>query len=158
MSYPDVIAQYDPIGVKWTITGTSLSQPELVSIFWTPMIFQLWNGAIRWSLTPYMWTGEDVISNLASSMSKYGIACTAPLMKFTPASDVTTPQPIAVGLYPVVPTLLLVGCLYIYPLTALVMFFFSCTSNKRLIFVPRELAEKKERHKKSRHWTLHSCG
>ncbi|KAG9046226.1 hypothetical protein FS837_004824 [Tulasnella sp. UAMH 9824] len=148
MAYLDVIAEYDPIGAEWTIAETILSRPELASIFWTPMIFQLWTSEVRWSLTPYTYTGEDVISLLASSISKYGIASTAPLMKFTPAFNLTTPQPIAVGLYPVVPTLLLVGCLYIYSVTALVIFFLSCTANKRSIFVPRQLTGKKERDKK----------
>ncbi|KAG9046229.1 hypothetical protein FS837_004827 [Tulasnella sp. UAMH 9824] len=147
MRYLDVIIIYDPIQVKWTIAETSLSQPELASIFWTPMIFQLWTEDLRYGLTPYMLSGGDVIDMLATSMSKYGMAYTAPLMKFTAASNVTVPQSIALGLYPVVPTLLLIGCLYIYSLTAFVIFLLSCTSNKRLIFVPREYTRKKERDK-----------
>ncbi|KIO24948.1 hypothetical protein M407DRAFT_25697 [Tulasnella calospora MUT 4182] len=135
MTYLDVIAQYDPIGVKWTIAQTRLSRPELASIFWTPMIFQLWSDDLGYALAPYIRTGQtDTIDTLASWMSKFGIAHIAPLLKFTAASDVTTPQPIALGLYPVAPTLLLVGCLYIYSITALVIFFLSCTSNNRIIF------------------------
>lgn len=148
MTYLDVIAQYDPMGAMWTIAKTSLSRPELASIFWTPTIFQLWTSDLHYALTPYMTTGQaDVIDILASSMSKYGMAYTAPLMKFTPALNVVTPRPVALGLYPVAPTLLLVGCLYLYSLAALFIFFLSCTSNRRVIFVPRELTRKKERDK-----------
>ncbi|KIO21751.1 hypothetical protein M407DRAFT_28677 [Tulasnella calospora MUT 4182] len=150
MTYLDVIAQYDPIGVRWTIEETSLSRPELASIFWTPMIFQLWSDDLRYTLIPYILTGQpDVFNTLASWMSKYGMAYTAPLLKFTAASNITTPQPVALGLYPVAPTLLFVGCLYIYSITALVIFFLSCRSNNRMIFVPREFTRKKERDKES---------
>lgn len=149
MTYLDVIAQYDPIEVKWAIAETSLSRPELASILWTPMIFQLWTDDLPYTLTPYMVIGQaDVFDTLASLMSKRGIAYTAPLMKFTEAFNVTTPQPVALGLYPVVPTLLLVGCLYIYSLTALIIFFLSCTSDYIVIVVPRELTRKREREKK----------
>ncbi|KIO25539.1 hypothetical protein M407DRAFT_25137 [Tulasnella calospora MUT 4182] len=148
MTYFDVIAQYDPIGVKWTIAETSLSRSELASIFWTPMIFQLWADDLQYTLTPNLINGEtDVFDTLASWMSKYGMAYIAPLLKFTTASNVTTPQPVALGLYPVAPTLLLVGCLYIYSITALVIFSLSCTSNNCIIFVPREFTRKKERDK-----------
>ncbi|KIO24632.1 hypothetical protein M407DRAFT_25971 [Tulasnella calospora MUT 4182] len=150
MTYLDVIAKYDPIGAKWTIAETSLSRSELASIFWTPMIFQLWTDDLRYTLTPDILIGpEDLFDNLASWMSKYGIAYIAPLLKFTAASNVTTPQSVALGLYPVAPTLLLVGCLYIYSVTALVIFFLSCMSNNRTIFVPREFTRKKERDKES---------
>ncbi|KIO24950.1 hypothetical protein M407DRAFT_25699 [Tulasnella calospora MUT 4182] len=112
------------------------------------MIFQLWTDDLQYSLTPYIMTGQtDTIDTLASWMSKFGMAYTAPLLKFTAASDVTTPQPVALGLYPVAPTLLLVGCLYIYSLTALVVFVLSCTSNNRMIFVPRQLTTKQEQDK-----------
>ncbi|KIO27243.1 hypothetical protein M407DRAFT_23551 [Tulasnella calospora MUT 4182] len=148
MTYLDVIAQYDPIGVKWNIAETSLAQSELASIFWTPMIFQLWADDLRYTLTPHILTGKtDLFDTLASWMSKYGMAYTAPLFEFTTASNVTTVQPVALGLYPVAPTLLLVGCLYIYSLTALIIFFLSCTSNTHVIFVPREFTRKKERDK-----------
>ncbi|KAG9041828.1 hypothetical protein FS837_011692 [Tulasnella sp. UAMH 9824] len=148
MTYLDVIAQYDPIAVKWVIAETSLSRPELASILWTPMIFQLWTDDLHYAFTPYMTTGDaDLFDILASSISKYGMAYTAPLMKSTAAFNVTTPQPVALGLYPVAPTLLLVGCLYIYSLTSLIIFSLSCTSNKLVIFVPRELTRKKEADK-----------
>ncbi|KIO24955.1 hypothetical protein M407DRAFT_25704 [Tulasnella calospora MUT 4182] len=148
MTYLDVIAQYNPIDVKWTIEQTTLSRPELASIFWTPMIFQLWSNDLRYTLTPYIMTGRtDVVNTLASWVSKYGMAYTAPLLKFTPAFNLTTPQPLALGVYPVAPTLLLVGCLYVYSITALVVFFLSCTSNNRIIFVPRELTRKQARGK-----------
>ncbi|KIO25545.1 hypothetical protein M407DRAFT_25143, partial [Tulasnella calospora MUT 4182] len=120
MTYLDTIAQYDPIGVKWNIAETSLSRSELASIFWTPMIFQLWVDDLQYTLTPSIITGSpDTFDTLASWMSKYGMAYTTPLLEFTAAFNVTTPQPVALGLYPVAPTLLLVGCLYIYSLTAL---------------------------------------
>ncbi|KIO30878.1 hypothetical protein M407DRAFT_20004 [Tulasnella calospora MUT 4182] len=148
MTYLDVVAQYDPIGAQWIIEETSLSPPGLTSIFWTPMIFQLWTDDLRYTLIPYIVTGQaDVFDTLASWMSKYGMAYTAPLLEFTAASNITTPQPVALGLYPVALTLLLVGCLYIYSITALAIFFLSCTSNNRMIFVPREFTRKKERDK-----------
>ncbi|KIO24934.1 hypothetical protein M407DRAFT_25684 [Tulasnella calospora MUT 4182] len=148
MTYLDVIAQYDPFEFKWAIEETSLSRPELASIFWTPMLFQLWTDDLLYTLTASIMTGDpDLYSTLALRMSQYGMAYTAPLLKFSAAFNVTTPQPVALGLYPVAPTLLLVGCLYIYSMTALAIFFLSCASNNRMIFVPREFTRKQERDK-----------
>ncbi|KAG9020904.1 hypothetical protein FS837_007766, partial [Tulasnella sp. UAMH 9824] len=110
----------------------------------------LWTGDLPYTLTPYMVIGQaDVFDTLASLMSKRGMAYTAPLMKFTEAFNVTTPEPVALGLYPVAPTLLLVGCLYIYSLTTLIIFLLSSTSNNLVIVVPRELTRKREREKKN---------
>ncbi|KAG9043138.1 hypothetical protein FS837_009965, partial [Tulasnella sp. UAMH 9824] len=148
MAYLDVIAQYDPIGTEWVIKETSLSQSELASILWTPMIFQLWTDDLRYALMPYITIQpSQAIDTLESLMAKYGMAYAAPLTKFTPASNFTTPQPIALGVYPTAPTLLLVGCLYIYSLAALVIFNLSCTSNNRIVFVPRRLTSKKKKDK-----------
>ncbi|KAG8944811.1 hypothetical protein FRC04_001549 [Tulasnella sp. 424] len=146
LSYLDVTAQYDPIEAKWSILEKSLSSPELASVFWTPMIFQLGTDDLKHTLQPYIMNkGVQTVDMLNSLMAKYGIAYAAPLMQFTAASNVTTPQLVAVGLYPAAPTLLLVGCLYLYSLIALVIFFLACTANNRTIFVPRQITRKKER-------------
>lgn len=146
LTYLDVTAQYDPLAAEWSILESTLSRPELASVLWTPMIFQLATDDLHNTLRPYVTSrGGQAMDVLESSMAKYGIGYTAPLMKFTAASNVTAPQPVALGLYPTTPTLLLVGCLYIYSLVALVIFFLSCTSNNRMIFVPRELTKKKEK-------------
>ncbi|KAG9041829.1 hypothetical protein FS837_011693 [Tulasnella sp. UAMH 9824] len=145
LTYLDVTAQYDSLGAEWSILESTLSRPELASVLWTPMMFQLASDDLHNTLRPYVTNrGAQAIDILQSSMAKYGIGYAAPLMKFIAASNVTAPQLVALGLYPTAPTLLLVGCLYIYSLLALVIFFLSCTSNNRMIFVPRELTKKKE--------------
>ncbi|KAG8967377.1 hypothetical protein FRC05_002087 [Tulasnella sp. 425] len=145
LTYLDVVAQYDSIEAEWRILGVNLSSPELTSVFWTPMIFQMGTDDLLHAMKPYVLNrGAQVMDILASSMAKYSMAYAAPLAKFTAASQITTSELVSLGLYPTAPTLLLVGCLYIYSLVALIIFLVACTSNNRTIFVPRHLTRKKE--------------
>ncbi|KAG8991013.1 hypothetical protein FRB90_001495 [Tulasnella sp. 427] len=150
MTYLDVVAQYDSANAKWSIVETALSSPDLASILWTPLIFQFATDDLHNTLRTYVRSkGAATIDMLASSMAKYNMAYASSLMKFTPASNVTTPQPVPLGTYPAVATLLLVGCLYVYSLIALLLFCFACTSNTQIIFVPRELTGTKEHDKET---------
>ncbi|KIO33545.1 hypothetical protein M407DRAFT_17499 [Tulasnella calospora MUT 4182] len=140
MTFLDVLARYDSIEAEWSILETSLSQPELASVFWTPTIFQMATDDLAHALMPYVLNrGAVALDVLESSMAKYSMAYAAPLTKFAAASNITTTELLTLGLYPITPTLLLVGCLYIYSIVALVIFFLSCISNNRMISVPRHL-------------------
>ncbi|KAG8943890.1 hypothetical protein FRC04_002431 [Tulasnella sp. 424] len=146
MTYLDVIAQFDPISGDWSILETNLSQPELASVFWTPMIFQVETDDLLHAMKPYLLNrGAQALDVLEASMAQYSMAYASFFMAFTEAFNVTTPQVITLGLYPTAPTLLLVGCLYIYSLIALVMLVFACISNSRIIFVPRHLTKEGEK-------------
>ncbi|KAG8967374.1 hypothetical protein FRC05_002084 [Tulasnella sp. 425] len=146
MTYLDVIAQYDPIGGNWGILETKLSQPELASVLWTPMIFQMGTGDLSHAIKPYVIdNGVLALGALGSSMAQYSMGYAAPLVTFTEAFNVTTPQLVTLGVYPTAPTLFLVGCLYIYSLIALVILFLACISNNRIIFVPRHVTREGEK-------------
>lgn len=82
---------------------------------------------------------------LEMSLARVNMGLVSPLMTFIPASNVTTTRVVALGLYPTAPTLFLVGCLYIYSLVALGIFLLICTSNRRMIFLPRHLTENGKR-------------
>ncbi|KAG8969101.1 hypothetical protein FRC05_001254 [Tulasnella sp. 425] len=150
MAYLDVVAQYDPIEAEWSIVATDLSSPELASVFWTPMIFQLGTDDLLHDLKTYVMNrGSQTIDTLESSMAKYGMAYVVPMTTFIAASNVTSPQLVTLGLYPTAPTLILITCLYIYSLASLVIFFVACTGNNRTIFVPRQLTRKMESDKET---------
>ncbi|KAG8939737.1 hypothetical protein FRC04_005986 [Tulasnella sp. 424] len=140
MTYLDIVAQYDPIDANWIILEEDLSSPELASVLWTPMLFQLGTENLFNALRPYITNrGGEAIGMLELLMAKYGMGFAAPLTTFVAASNLTTTQLVTLGLYPTTPTLLLVSCLYIYSIVALIIFVLACTSNNRMIFVPRHL-------------------
>lgn len=142
LTYLDVVAHYDSLGAEWKILDTSLSSSELTSVFWSPPLFGLGLDQLLHSLRPYMTNrGAQVIDILEMTVAKINMGWVSTLITYIPASNVTTTRLVALGLYPTAPTLLLVGCLYIYSLVALVIFFFACTSNNRVIFVPRHLTK-----------------
>ncbi|KAG9049197.1 hypothetical protein FS837_010919 [Tulasnella sp. UAMH 9824] len=142
LTYLDVVAEYKPRDAEWRILETRLSSPELASVFWTPMLFQIGTVYLLNALRPYIANrGAQTIDILESLLAKQGIGFAAPMMTFTAASNVTTTQLVTLGLYPIAPVLLLVSCLYIYALAALAIFFVACTSNDRRILVPRHLTK-----------------
>ncbi|KIO24947.1 hypothetical protein M407DRAFT_244249 [Tulasnella calospora MUT 4182] len=84
LTFLDVLAQYDSNSAEWSILETNLSQPELVSVFWTPMIFQIGTDDLSHAVKPYIVNrGTETVGVLASSMAKISLAYAAPLMTFT---------------------------------------------------------------------------
>lgn len=138
LTYLDVVAEYSSRDAEWRILETTLSSPELASVLWTPMIFQLGTVYLLNPLRPYIANrGAQTIEILESLMAKQGMGFAAPMMTFTAAYNVPTTQLVTLGLYPIAPVLLLVSCLYIYALAAVAIFFVACRSNDRSTFVPR---------------------
>lgn len=146
LEYLDIVGRYDPIEAEWSILETKLSSPELASVFWSPLVFQDGLDDLLHALRPYMTNrGAQAMEVLETSLARTNMANVTPLMTFIPASNVTTTRLVTLGQYPTAPIIVLVGCLYIYSLVALFIFFLACTTNNRVIFVPRHLTRKGEK-------------
>ncbi|KAG8957174.1 hypothetical protein FRC05_010276, partial [Tulasnella sp. 425] len=143
LEYLDVVAGYGSVESEWSILETNLTSPELASVFWSPMLFQEITDNLLHALRPYMKNrGSQAMEVLEMTFAKSNMAEITSFVASVPASNVTTPRLVTLGLYPTAPTILLIGCLYLYSLVALFIFFLACTSNNTVIFVPRELTKK----------------
>ncbi|KAG8991014.1 hypothetical protein FRB90_001496 [Tulasnella sp. 427] len=152
LTYLDVVTQYDPQQASWTILNTTLSPSEIASVLWSPQLFLQGPDYLLHALKPYVTSrGSDAMRVLAESFAKLNMAYAAPLMNFDGAASMTNLEVVTLGLYPAAPTLLLIICLYAYAVIAVVVFLLSsCGSNRRVIFVPRELThDQKEDKEKS---------
>ncbi|KAG8944809.1 hypothetical protein FRC04_001547 [Tulasnella sp. 424] len=146
LEYLDVVASYDAVEAEWSILETNLTSSELASVFWSPVLFQMITSNLLHALRPYMTNrGSQAMEVLEMTLANSNMGYITPLVTSVSASNVTTPQLVALGLYPAAPTILLIGCLYLYSLVALFIFFLACTSNNKVIFVPRELTKKGEK-------------
>ncbi|KIO24954.1 hypothetical protein M407DRAFT_25703 [Tulasnella calospora MUT 4182] len=146
LTYLDIVAHYEPLEAEWSILEASPSSPELASVFWAPLMFQWAGDHLLHALKPYMTESDGkAIEMLEMTLARANMGSVPFLTKFIPASNVTTPRPAALGVYPAAPTLLLVACLYIYSLVAISTFVLACASNNRIIFVPGHLTRDGER-------------
>ncbi|KAG9041826.1 hypothetical protein FS837_011690, partial [Tulasnella sp. UAMH 9824] len=145
LSYLDVTARYDSIAAEWSIVDSTLSSPELASVFWTPLLFQSRPEQVLHSVRPYMTSrAAQAMQVLEMSLARLNMGYVSSLITFIPANNITTTRLVTLGLYPTAPTLLLVACLYIYSFASLLIFVLVCTSNNRMIVVPRQLTRKGE--------------
>ncbi|KIO18664.1 hypothetical protein M407DRAFT_31702 [Tulasnella calospora MUT 4182] len=103
-------------------------------------MFQRATNHLLHALKPYMTgSGGEAIDTLEMALERVNMGLITSMMKYLPASNVTTPRPVALGVYPAAPTLLLITCLYIYSLVAIAAFVLACASNNQILFVPGHL-------------------
>ncbi|KIO24944.1 hypothetical protein M407DRAFT_25693, partial [Tulasnella calospora MUT 4182] len=148
LTFLDVTARYESIEAKWSIVDTNLSSPELASVFWTPLLsrIQAIPEQLLHTIRPYMTSrAAQAMQVLEMSLARINMGYVSSLITFIPADNITTTRLVTLGLYPTAPILLLVGCLYIYSLAPLLIFVLACTSNHRIIFVPRHLTRRGEK-------------
>lgn len=144
ITFIDATMAYSATNDSWSILSSTPSSPTMASMLWLPLIFQMGTDELEYqtnigsSLSDFT---NVMMAYLEQNITTLAIGWNSGLMTPTPALTLESLQPIALGVYPVAPVLILIILLYAYSLTALYIFFTSFTSNYRAIVIPPGLSE-----------------
>lgn len=148
LTFLNVTLSYTANNGSWAVVNTTLSPSTLASILWEPLIFQMGTDELvhEFKLANSLSNHAIIMmSYLEQNITTLTLGYNSGLTYAAPALSVKSMVPVAIGVYPVTPIIILVILLYTYSFAALYIFFAAFTANHTALVLPAGFSKKRDR-------------